>query len=430
MNDQRIPVFVPIGSRSSEPRAGGMTPTNLQYGSGGSRRREGWAYHGPRPLGPRRSSALLASLHQGWPWRLPLIALLMIVAVWVGGDRRTQTEADSGLPGADLSAHSVAAAGQDRIARRPLEASALRRLAFVRGLDRVEGAALLDLAHRVSRRDRETELALLERRAAAGDVPGSLRHYDALLLASPESRSLLFRQLATGLADPALRAALIRYRDRGWFSAFIKRAGGTDSDPRTALALAREAGLLAQPVQRDALAPALLAGLAASSATVEANWLADQLGRENWRAFGFSDVTRDQRLGPLAWRLQAGEGATAQWDEGAGLTILVEPLKRQIIARRETLYAPGTYRLAFMAGARDGIPADIEWRLTCPGSTNAIVVARVSAAVGALRQTQWPATVPGNCSRQVWTIGVAGGDASGPVGIEVSGVSLSRPEGS
>ena len=407
-----------------------MTLTNLQYGYGGSRRREGWAYHAPRPMGPRRSSPLLASLRRGWPWRLPLIALLMIAAAWVSWDRRTPGDAASGSLGADVSTHSVVALEQNRITRRPLDVSALRRLAFAHGLDRVEGAALLDLAHRVSRRDRETELTLLERRAVTGDVSGSLGHYDALLLTSPESRSLLLRQLARDLADPAFRAALIRYRDRDWFSIFIKRAAAADSNPRMALALAREAGLLAQPVQRDALAPALLAGLIASRATVEANWLADQLGKENWRAFGFSEATRDQRLGPLAWRLQAGEGAAAQWDEGAGLMILVEPLKRQVIARRETLYAPGTYRLAFMAGARDGIPADIEWRLTCPGSTSAIVVARVSAAVGSLRQTQWPAMVPGSCSRQVWEIGVVGGDASGPVGIEVSGVSLSRPEGS
>ena len=101
---------------------------------------------------------------------------------------------------------------------------ALRQSALAQGVETGAGAQLLRLAQRVSRRDLETQLYLLELRAREGNIEESLRHYDALLLSRPETSSMLLGILARGLGDRDLRKALAEYAGRDWVINLIRRS--------------------------------------------------------------------------------------------------------------------------------------------------------------------------------------------------------------
>lgn len=357
---------------------------------------------------------------------LALVLPAAFYAAWnLGQAARQALPPEEGAAPALPEGKQSAALRQD-LAREPLDAGALRQLALGDGIEQAQGLRLLKLADQVSRRDAETQLYLLEFAAQAGNIQESLRHYDALLSVQAPTGPVLLGILARGLGDPALRAALLPYAGRGWFGVLIRQGAGQGGDPRNALALAREAGWLATPDRRDALAPALIPALLTRGADAEAAALADSLGMEGWRRLGFAIETLDPRLGPLGWRIEASGVGAAQWRSPDVLEISVEPLRSLTVARRETLYGPGAYRLDFTLSAADGQSPALEWSLDCPGSRPAEVIGTAGADAGLPRRVSMAVTIPADCPRQLWALRAIGGDASGYLSAEISGMGLWR----
>ena len=354
-----------------------------------------------------------------WWMRLALIAPISILASTYAGLSALHISS----PYAELRASSDL---RMSLLRHPLDAPALRRLALDEGTAATETIEILRLASKVSRRDRDTQLFLLEAEAQAGNNAASLRHYDALLLTGSELNPDLLGILASGLPDPRLRSALLPYADRSWFLALIRRAARPDRDPIQAFVLMQEAGWLKQPDRRDAITPVLLEALSEPGQNETAIELADSLALRGWRDLGFTEATLDRRLGPLSWQLETSGLAAAQWLAPDTLTVSVEPLHDQIVARRQTLFASGTYRLAFVAENKNDLGAELEWHLTCPSKLTATVVATPRAHEPGTKTAQFAMNIDIDCPRQMWALRVKGDDVSRTAEINISNVKFER----
>lgn len=123
----------------------------------------------------------------------------------------------------------------EQLARRALRqdpmavpaAAVLAASAELRG-DTRTGQRLLSYAERLSRRDLETQLILVEVSVANQDIAGALRHYDTALRTSRAAPDLLFPVLAAAVAEPAVRRELVRTLGRrpAWTGDFVNYVGG------------------------------------------------------------------------------------------------------------------------------------------------------------------------------------------------------------
>lgn len=90
-------------------------------------------------------------------------------------------------------------------------------------------------ANLLTRRDLQTQLWNIEDAVGRGDVPDALRHYDIALRTSRHAPDLLFPVLASAIADPNIRAALIKTLKSkpAWATAFIDYVAGKGPDPQS-----------------------------------------------------------------------------------------------------------------------------------------------------------------------------------------------------
>ncbi len=320
-------------------------------------------------------------------------------------------------PPRDADTARVALRGQ------PLDAAGLRVMALEQGQQGAQSDRLLKLSAAVTRRDRETQIYLLEARARAGDIAGTLAHYDALLSTTPELAGLLFGVLGQALSDRSVVAGLADYRGRQWLPGLVRHAAGAGGDPRGALALARAADLLAESRARDDLAPALISGLLEAGAGAEAAAVADRLGLSQWRGMGFNVQTLDPRLGGLGWKLES-QGAASASTIGAGvLAVTAQPQRLGIVARRTTAWSPGRYRLAYKVEVPAIAAASVIWRLACvPGGAG--LVNLVNGQIDAGGRHGVVVTVGADCPQQEWSLWAEGADSQVPSSALVSEVSV------
>ncbi|MBO9622436.1 MAG: hypothetical protein J7500_06970 [Sphingomonas sp.] len=96
--------------------------------------------------------------------------------------------------------------------RDPTEVTALAALALIESVNQRNdrAATMLERSEKLSRRDLQAQLWLLERSVERGDVPGALRHYDIAMRTSRDSREKLMSVLMSASEDPAIAAELTR----------------------------------------------------------------------------------------------------------------------------------------------------------------------------------------------------------------------------
>lgn len=145
-----------------------------------------------------------------------------------------QQRLGEGLSGA-ASIAAVETLAQRALRQDPTVVSGVASLGLVR-LQQGNAAAagrLLAYAERLSRRDLPTQLWAIEDAVARNDPAGALRHYDIALRTSKQAPELLFPILASAIADPDVRNALIAFlrRKPQWTAAFIGYVAGSDADP-------------------------------------------------------------------------------------------------------------------------------------------------------------------------------------------------------
>ncbi|WP_156495529.1 hypothetical protein [Croceicoccus estronivorus] len=315
----------------------------------------------------------------------------------------------------------------------PLDPAAPRQLGLADELaGKGSGLAQLRLAERLSRRDLPTQLALIEQEAQAGDLPATLLHYDRALTVHPASEDQLLPLLAVALDDADIRAALVPYADRPWFSRLARRAISQGADP---LALARLLQAIRQTDGRQELAdtlwPIILAKLISSGQVNDARTLAGNLPGQNPQALnqlGFSKAaTNDPRLGPLGWRM-TGEGpVAASFNKPGQLAIRVASNRSGVVTERVTLLPPGRYRvMQDITYPATGPKARLTWGLRCLGKPSRQLDRHSLPAASGSRTHTFTLTIPADCPAQAWQLSATATLAQSDSEVQLTALSLKR----
>lgn len=322
----------------------------------------------------------------------------------------------------------VARSARAALRDEPLDPVALRSLALASATsDQTQALRLLDFAHRVSRRDAATEIALLDRAVTRGDYRAAFGHVDHALSVSPASGEALFVPLAAILTDPRARAELSRHAARPWFKTYLAAALGTNTATTEAARLLLEARVDLSDPQDPTLARALgqLASVGRHDLARQVSHDLAGIDRADFDAFGFSAVTLDQRLVPYVWRLPSGN-ARAGWTDRRGIDFELEPDARAILLERLTTLRAGRYALIQEIGETGtGTAPLVSWELVCraPEGDARIWTQPVPLGRGLIRYRS-AVTIPAGCDTQVWRLRALAPDRQTPATLRLGRLDL------
>lgn len=318
---------------------------------------------------------------------------------------------------------------RDRLMAEPLSARALRQLGTARALAGDDAAAerLHGLAERLSRRDLGTQLWMIERSAAAGDVARTLRHYDLALTSEPASGDLLYPVLARAIADPAVSRSLTHYvrRDRPWVPPFL--ASGLNDAPSTALAALVAA---APPDTVKGIMGPLLTRLARERdfATARTLLRATTIGRAALNEMTVSERTTAPQLGPFGWQLIRSDAVDASL-EGEGFVARIGFGASGLAAQRIFILPPGRYRFRY-ALTSQGMAGDASLSVDaeCLGAPDIVrpLPAAVTEARDAISIASHDLVVAAGCGGLAIAFRVIGGDARQDETLRVDRIMLTQ----
>ncbi|WP_103727360.1 hypothetical protein [Novosphingobium sp. HII-3] len=250
-------------------------------------------------------------------------------------------------------------------------ASALGIIKQTRG-DAAGAQRMLAYAERLSRRHLQTQLWAIEEAVAKGDISQALRHYDIALRTSRQAPDLLFPVLEKSIADPTVRAALVRTLAArpAWSTSFLDHIAGTAPDQAATaelyVALHRIGVEASQGAQAEVIDTLIARG------NHDAAW---QLYREI-RPSARRDRARDPRFAllldhptPFDWVPVNGTGISSsiQRNNDAGLfDFVVSSGVGGVVLSQRQLLAPGVYHLKGHSIGID-LPEDARpyWALAC-----------------------------------------------------------------
>lgn len=299
-----------------------------------------------------------------------------------------------------------------------------------------QASGLMELANRTSRRDVVSGLYLIEAASSDGDVPKTLRHYNAVLSTQPELHPTLLPILASAISYPEIRTALRPYLEvpTRWAPPFVASAA-ENSIPGDLQALLLP---LSAELSREEYTPALAKvlyrlamqgdkGAAASFAqAIIPGFSSSELSN-----LSVSTKTQDKRLGSLAWTFPPVDGIRVEPDADNSMQISAEPLARGIVASRELIIdGPETYqfmqRLDYSPGAAK---ITARWTAECITPTG-----RQHFWEQRLPQNEQQDTyrsvlnIPANCKIMRMALEVEGADSQLPSLLTINGITLTQSD--
>lgn len=302
--------------------------------------------------------------------------------------------------------------------------------AQIRG-DTASARRLFAYSQRLSRRDLQTQLWAIEDAVGRGDVARALRGYDVALRTSLRASDLLFPVLASAIAEPAVRDALVRtLADRPvWSPGFTDYVAGSDPDPRSTVALFRDlhrAGIIVSEHARAALIGSLITGRMLADAWSYYALLHPGADRRRSRDPAFAGSASPSPLdwvptddGTISTSIQRGE-------RGGVLDVSVPPSIGGVLASQMQMLPPGDYRLQGRSANLDQ-PANSRpyWVLSCSdGHEFGRVVMPNSVQDGGLFAGRL--TVPAGCPLQVLALVARPSDSVSGIAGQIERVEL-RP---
>lgn len=332
------------------------------------------------------------------------------IALAVDADRRWIAEPDKPAARALAGTH----------ARRSLEAMAInpRALRLLGYEAEVQGrsdraVALLELAERMSRRDLQTQLWLIEANARAGKVDQTLVHYDTALRTNSDAGTILLPILGAAIGDEEIRRALAPYlrREAPWFVPLVRTSieTGTELGPLARM-LAKHGQVPARSLQSQLLNALVTEGLYDDAALY---FRAIPGARaEVMRGVAFDPAHTDPALAPVAWQPLAGEAANVALERGGAggyrYHISSAPEERATVLRKVLFLPAGRYRLDIAQSFTvRGAGATAAWRLAClaaPAAPRPIL-----DRAGADARIVADLAVPSGCRAQELTLTIASG---------------------
>lgn len=331
-----------------------------------------------------------------------------------------------------LEHHGIVAVAQRSLRNSPLDPAALRALAVHAAAagrlgDTTRFAAL---SERVSRRDFQTQLILIEQAVHAEDYVTALRHYDIALRTHEQARDILFPVLSEAIEDPQIRQGIAPYvaHHANWIREFLDFAmRDGPAGPRRTAELVLTTKATRNTDLMVAIAPTLLGMLTDQREFALARALYAQLpyaSPQVLRMPGFNVRTTDSKSGPFAWYAVSDVNAGASFDVGGSNNnrpprIFAESGEHGVVLRRLLTLAPGRYRLderrQMVSGGKD---ARAVWTMTCPSnaSTPVLWTGPSDRAVYNVKGAPGP-VIPSDCPVQRLELQASGG--TDPNGLEL-----------
>lgn len=302
----------------------------------------------------------------------------------------------------------------------PVTPQAVRTISLageIEGLPQARMAKLIDLSERFSRRDLLTNLRLIERRVAQGDVRGALVYYDRALRTDGASEKLLFPTLVNAANEPPIATALsdLLAQNPSWQTGFLQYAIASSKADKAlvpiAIRLSRQPSGLREDLKRYYIQRLADVGKWPEAFTLYRAWSPVPTG------VGGALATVGA-YPPLDWKLAARFEASATPTAQGGVTIDARSGQSRV-AERVLNLAPGDYALAISSqfdNAEIAIPVAVS--IACQGSEAPPLLSR---PVGSGRPLPVPFTVPSSsCGAQNLAFDLGAGDVGTDVPMRLT----------
>lgn len=329
----------------------------------------------------------------------------------------------------------------DEVARAALlkDASAVQAVstlavnAVLRG-DVAQARRLFAYSQKLSRRDFQTQLWLIEQAVARNDIKDALRHYDIALRTNATSWELLFSVLGEAITEPAIRTALAQTLSKGpiWGTSFVTYVAGHSPDPRATAAFFTDLSRAGVDVPEEARSP-IVNALIEQGALDEA-WFYYVSGtpgavRNGSRDPQFSRNTTTPSL--LDW-VAMNDGAIVtsiqRGDTGGVFDFAAPASVGGALLRQVQLLEPGSYRIT---GLSSGIAQEADatpyWALTCRADGRELGRVVLPPSEQSNGRFAGRVVVPAGCPVQVLTLIARASDAIGGLAGRIVRVQL-NPE--
>lgn len=337
------------------------------------------------------------------------------------------------VPDSDAATRTEALALAVRAHRRdPTNQRALRSIGFLAELrgDTRAARALVTRATRISARDLEAQLWLIEDSVRRDDVPGALTHHDIALRVSKRAPALLFPVLIAATEDRELLPPLLRVlaRNPTWGGFFMLNAAGGASRPEHVAWLAERLIERRVPVSGEAVR------------TLIGRLAGDRRYAAAWRLYAMANPQqRGTLVRDAAFALSASDGTPFDWsfsqdaavanpdsDGDQGFLSFSAPVGAGgVVARQMTLLQPGRYRFAarILASTAPNENAPT-WRILCAGDNEQLARLPILRVDERARDITTEFDMPAGCEAAIIELALAAVDVPGGQEGRVAAVSL------
>ncbi len=339
-----------------------------------------------------------------------------------------------------LSSQRIIDAARARLRENPLDAPAMRALAFHYSLvgSKKKSAELAKMASEMSRRERLAQLLLAQDAAEKGDGAVAMEHFDLALRTTESGREQIFELLTKSGDNPEVFAALLPLATdkSAWMPDYLLYSSrNSPTGPKNAAKLLLAGDVNAKRKIIDTVGTEILTLLAIRGEYGDLRQLYGLMSA------GRDDITRDARItkqtmvadaGPLAWTAvnDVSVGAAIGNDK-AGKTVASAYASRNsggVAIRRILALPPGTYRLAEnrrLLVESDGAKA--YWTMKCPSLPGSPVIwTGPQDQVGYSAKGLPGPSISKNCPVQELELNMVGGSALSGVELVIENFNLLR----
>ncbi len=346
-------------------------------------------------------------------------------------------------PGDKKPLGTIAAKARLAVTGQPLNPRALRVLGYVAMATNAEknGAALISVAARQSRRDFGTQLWYIEDAVSKDDVAGALKHYDIALRTSQRGRDVLFPILLGALEDAEVQRGFVRYVKAKpiWLHPFMSYAIGENSQPAALASLVKQAGGLPPGAVYRTFEFQLLGSLATKGTADQIIEYFSMLPGANAAVLTSAALnvqTTDARFAPVTWELLVTPevGAQVRNDVPNGevaLQIIAQPGQSAVVANKLMFLRPGQYVLKTRHRFSElDAQSALSFEVRCRGDRTGTVIGQLIAN-SKMNTTSGSATfsVGDDCQAQALSIRAVGGQSQQDAEISVTQILMSPLNG-
>jgi hypothetical protein len=289
---------------------------------------------------------------------------------------------------------------------------------------------LVRMAERLSRRESQGQMWLVEASARRNDTRQTLVHYDYALRVRPDNRQVLFPRLARAISDADIRTALkpyIRARN-GWGEAFINYAIDENMYSPALASLMVESGGVANRKSNQILQVTLLGQLVNGGHYTDARRLyLSMAGSKEQRlsSVAFDGADRTGSHGPIGWQSfdnVDGSGGVRDETKTLVMEVFASAANTLPVMRKLLFLKPGSYSFSATLSRLETDPGGyLRWQIRCMQGTQGVTVWTVDGVEKNIRSNF---SIAENCPVQLVEIIASGGQGQAGIDATISRMQL------